>query len=583
MVLINKEEFSKAVYLQKLNLEALSSPLMKLLKIDDLNELYDKYGDIQGIDFIDAVFKELDIKFEVDEKDMQNIPREGAFIAIANHPYGGMDGMILLKIFTQVRPDFKAMANFLLHKVKNLESYIIPVNPFDNLALDQSSLKGIKQTLECLQQGSPIGIFPAGEVSSFQTDSKQIADIEWKPAIGKIIKKAKVPIIPVHFTGSNSYLFNLLGMIHPSFRTVKLLSELFNKKGTVIKVRIGKAITQKTLAQFPQNDQLVRYLRARTYALETPLEVKKFFTAPLILKKKIEEIVPEIPVEIIEAEIKTLYNKTNHLFTQDSFDVFICYHTKIPNILNEIGRLREITFREVGEGTNKSTDTDEFDLYYHHLFVWDNENKKIVGAYRIGKGNDIYRKFRKKGFYINTLFKISNGFVPVLRQSLELGRSFIRKEYQQKHLPLFLLWKGILLFLQQNRFYKYLIGAVSISNNFSKTSKVLMIEFIKKYYFNHELAKYIEPRKQFTFDPSEVDSEILIHKEENSIKNLDDLISEIEPLNLRVPVLMKKYFKQDAKILGFNIDPKFANSLDGFMIMDVGNVPDDTIKMLEKS
>jgi putative hemolysin len=579
MDLINRDDFSKATNLEKLKLDVLSSPLMKLLKIKELNELYSRYEDKDGIEFITGVLNTLEIKYEVDEKDIQNIPDEGAFIAISNHPYGGIDGLIMLKIFAEKRPQFKTMANFLLQKIKNIENFILPVNPFDNIAVSQSSLKGIKQTLEHLKQGNPLGIFPAGEVSSFQSESKQITDKMWKPIVGKLTSKAKVPVVPVYFSGKNSYLFNILGLIHPAFRTAKLTSEMFNKKGTTIKVRIGKPISVKTISQFTNNDQLVRYLRARTYAIGSPIEVKKFFNNPFKVNKEPEPIINETPVELLEFEIKALLDTENHLFSHENFDVFVAFHNNIPNILTEIGRLREITFREVGEGTNKSIDTDEFDLYYHHLFLWDKENKKIVGAYRIGKGNDIYRKFRKKGFYINTLFKIKREFIPVMRQSMELGRSFIRKEYQQKHLPLFLLWRGILYFIKTSPFYKYLIGPVSISSNFSKVSKILMIEFIKKNYYHKEFSRYIESRKKFVFKPTEVDAEILTQG--NDIKSLDQLISEIEPFNYRVPVLMKKYLKQDAKILGFNIDPKFGNALDGFMIMDIRNVPEDTLKMLE--
>lgn len=427
MDLINKDDFSKATNLEKWKLEALSSPLMKLLKIDEVNRVYKMYGHLQGADFTHSLLKELEITYQVEENDLKNIPEEGAFIAISNHPYGGIDGLILLDIFVSKRPDFKIMANFLLQKIKSLESYVVPVNPFDSVDVNKSSLKGIKQTLECLQNGNPIGVFPAGEVSSFQSNTKLITDREWKPIIGKILSKANVPIIPVHFSGTNSYLFNLLGMVHPAFRTVKLPSELFNKKGSVIKVRIGKPISQKTLSSYADNDLLVRYLRARTYAISSPIEVKKFFTNPFKISPKVEDVIPETDLFLIEKEIEKLRNTDNHLTSQDQIDVFVAFYTKIPNILNEIGRLREITFREVGEGTNKSIDLDEFDLYYHHLFMWDKENKKIVGAYRVGKGNDIYRKFRKKGFYLNTLFRMDDGFVPYLRKSLEMGRSFVRK------------------------------------------------------------------------------------------------------------------------------------------------------------
>ncbi len=582
MNLINKVDFSKATHLEKYNLDALSSPLMKLLKIDEVNKIYKNNHHLNGIDFIHSVLDELGIKIEIEENDLFNIPTEGSFIAIANHPFGGIDGLILLKIFASVRPDFKAMANFLLHRIKTLENYIIPVNPFDNLSVNKSSLKGIKQTLDCLQNGIPVGLFPAGEVSSFQLQSKSIMDREWRPMIGKLITKAQVPVIPVHFSGSNSPLFNFLGMLHPNLRTVKLPSELFNKKGTIIKMRIGKPISQKRISDFNSNDQLVRYLRARTYAIGSDIEVKKFFNNPFGQKLKIDPIVPETNSNLIASEINNLLNTENHLFSHENYDLFAALSNKIPNTLNEIGRLREITFREAGEGTNKTIDIDEFDLYYHHLFMWDREAKKIVGSYRIGKGNDIYRQYRKKGFYINTLFKLNNEFVPYLKKSLELGRSFITKDYQQKHLSLFLLWKGILVFLDKNKGYRYLIGPVSISNKYSKTSKALMIEMIKQNYFDQKLAEYVIPRVKFRYNPMVMDTEILLNKGKDALKNAEELISEIEPLSYKIPVLLKKYLKQNAKIIGFNTDPKFSNSLDGFVMMDFEKIPLETLNMLEK-
>ena len=582
MDLIDKNEFSKATYLEKFKLHALSSPLMKLFKIDEINKIYAKYKDLEGVDFITNVLNELDIKFEINENDLENIPADGAFIAIANHPYGGIDGLIFLKLLAEKRPDFKIMANFLLQKLEPLSEYILPVNPFETIAKEKNSLVGLKKTLECLQQGNPVGIFPAGEVSSFQANAKLIIDREWNPVVSKIIQKAQVPVLPVHFSGNNSYLFNILGFIHPTFRTVKLPSELFNKKGSTIKVRIGKPIAVKTINDFKSAELLTDYLRARTYAIGKPLQFKKIFKAPRFLKKSVEEIIPETDSDLIIRELTKLKDTRNHLFSHEHFEVFVAFYNQIPHVLQEIGRLREITFREEGEGTNKSVDLDKFDIYYHHLFIFDSNENKIVGAYRIGKGNDILRKYGKKGFYLNTLFKMTDDFLPYLNQSLEMGRSFIRKEYQQKHQPLFLLWKGILTFLKNNTEYRYLIGPVSISSDFSENSQILMVEFIKKHFFDYQLAEYIKPQHSFNLKSRAVDTEVLIKNDKNALKSLDDLIAQIEPFGQRIPVLVKKYLKQDAKIIGFNVDPDFNNSLDGFIILDVKDIPENTIEMLER-
>jgi putative hemolysin len=198
------------------------------------------------------------------------------------------------------------------------------------------------------------------------------------------------------------------------------------------------------------------------------------------------------------------------VWTEKNYEVFITPTSQIPCIIREIGRLREITFREVGEGTNKATDLDEYDIYYHHLFIWDTEAKRIVGAYRIGLGDEIFYGVGKKGFYINELFKLKEQFTPVLKKSLELGRSWIRKEYQMKPLPLFLLWKGILKFVIDNPRYRYLIGPVSISNSFSQFSKSLIVDYINRNHFDHEMAQYVKPRKKFKVNLENIDTDLLL-------------------------------------------------------------------------
>jgi len=271
-----------------------------------------------------------------------------------------------------------------------------------------------------------------------------------------------------------------------------------------------------------------------------------------------------------------------HLFNSNEYSVVCGPSVETPNILNEIGRLREVTFREVGEGTNRSIDIDEFDLYFYQLIIWDNENKKIAGAYRVGKGDEIMAKYGVNGFYINTLFNIQKGFYPILEESLELGRSFIIKEYQRKPLSLFLLWKGILYFLLKNNEYRYLLGPASISNDFSKFSQSLIIDFFKENFFNNELTKYIIPRKRFKIKQNpNFDNETFIQNTKKDVKKLDKFIQDIEP-DYNTPVLFKKYIQLNAKLIGFNVDPKFNNCVDGLMILDIFDVPLNTLKALSK-
>ncbi len=252
----------------------------------------------------------------------------------------------------------------------------------------------------------------------------------------------------------------------------------------------------------------------------------------------------------------------------------------MPIIMREIGRLREYTFRKIGEGTMNSTDLDEYDLYYEHLFIWDTQNKKIVGAYRLGLGNDIIEQYGKKGFYIHSLFKIRNEIIPMLRKSIELGRSFVVPEYQRHPYSLFLLWKGIVSYMNMHPEYRYFIGPVSISNEFSDLSKSLIVACIQSYYYNHELAHFFKPRKKFVI-PKEILDDVQDLIKHGDIQNLDKQIKLIEN-KMAMPILLKKYLALNAQIISFNIDPMFNNCLDGLIILDIQSIPKDTISNFSK-
>jgi putative hemolysin len=498
---------------------------------------------------------------------------------VSNHPYGGIDGIILLSILPKIRPDFKMVANYLLNQIEPLQNHIIPVNPFEGNKAKGFNVSGVKKMLEHVQE-SPIGIFPAGEVSAMKLNKLKISDKDWHPIIGKLIVKSKVKVVPVYFSGHNSLAFHLLGLLHPSLRTIKLPSELFNKSGK-IQVKIGKAITTDEIKDLSEKEAL-RYIRAKTYAMGA--QFKKEIQFPKAFSKTKQAIIEApVPTSKIKAEIKQL-EKNNLLFEQEQFQVFYANAGLIPSILHEIGRLREITFREVGEGTLQKIDLDEFDIHYQHLFIWDKVNHQIVGAYRLGEGDILFRKFGSKGFYLNQLFKIDAEFHPFLYQSLELGRSFISKAYQKKPLPLLLLWKGIHIVLEKNENrFKYLIGPVSISNHFSKLSKDLLVAYIRHNHWDKQLSKLITPRKKFTYQSKIEGKKMLLKEHRKDFKLLDQFIGDIESKQaLKVPVLLKKYLKLNAKIISFNIDPQFNNCLDGFLFIQTENIPDDALDMLSR-
>ena len=582
MELVTSKEIAKVIGANKFGFLGtfIGWVLMRLLRISEINKIYQKHKNKKDLAFLNGILKEFQIEFEIPEEDLKRIPKSGSFITVSNHPLGGIDGILLLKLLIENRPDYKIIANFLLHRIVPLKPYVMPVNPFENHKDAKSSLTGIKNSLQHLKDGYPLGIFPAGEVSTYR-DGKLMVDKPWELGAVKLIKKAEVPVIPIYFHAKNSKLFYILSKISDTFRTAKLPSELLSQKNRIIKVRIGKPISVENQQEYNDIHNFYEFLRKKTYMLANPFEK----TSKKILSKQSLKI-PTIPKKISTQknakgfirEVDLLRNNGKRLLESKNYEVFFATAKEIPNLLHEIGRLREITFRDIGEGTNKALDIDQFDKYYHHLFLWDHHKNVLVGAYRMGLGKNIFKKHGIKGFYIHTLFRIEPELYGMMEQTIEMGRAFIIKEYQQKPMPLFLLWKGIVHVTLRYPDHKYLMGGVSISNQFSDFSKSLMIEFMKSHYYDPYIAQYIQPKKEFKVKLKDADKDFVFDAAKSDMQKFDKVIDEIEPGALRIPVLIKKYVKQNARLVAFNVDPKFNNSVDGLMYIKVSDIPESTVK-----
>jgi putative hemolysin len=559
----------------------LTDTLLQIFKYNKLNITYSESHDKDPIVIINSLLDQLDLKIDIPESNINNIPAEGAFIAVSNHPFRGIDSMLLFKLIYEKRRDFKIMGNHLLQGIEPLRDIILPVNTYENRSQIKSSYSGIKHGIEHLRNGHCIGIFPTAEDSKHWEAPTIILDREWKSTALKFIRFANVPVIPVYFHGTQSRIAHIIKRVTPEIINSNIPSEIKNKKRRTIKIRIGTPLSVKEQSEFGDISNYGRYLRARVYSLGSVIGHVKPVVRTKKKKSKIQPIINPVPVQTLVEEFDAIRSRYE-LFTTKNYSVICAPTQAIPNIFTEIGRLREVTFRDVGEGTNKSTDIDEYDLYYNHLFIWDNDEKKIVGAYRIGKGKEILELYGIKGFYINSLFRFKKKFAPVLAESIELGRSFVTKDYQKKVIPLFLLWKGILVFLLKHAEYRYLIGPVSISNDLSEFSKSLIVEFVRTYFFNEELAKFIIPRKDFVADKDKItDRKIFIDISERDINKIEKIILDVEP-GYRLPVLLKKYMEISGKIIGFNIDPKFNNCLDGLLILDIYETPPEVVKGLSR-
>jgi putative hemolysin len=547
----------------------------RLAQWREIAQLYEQHRHLTGREFIGRLLRELRITLDYDAAELRRIPAKGAFIAVANHPCGMLDGLVLLYVLGEVRPDFVAVANELLAPLlANLPTQLALVSPEKGQAAH--NVPGVRRLLRYLQNDIPLGLFPAGEVAHRRALFRPALDADWNPTAGRLLEMARVPVVPVWLSGQNSPSFSLLGMLHPMLRTARLPAELLNKRGQTVRIRIGQPVGAAELASQPALDRLA-YLRARVYALGSLPEAAASAWLPAVLPTA---VVAETAADLLEADIRAL-RPGRCLLRYRNWEVYVTKKAEIPHVMQEIGRLRELTFRREGEGTGHAIDLDHYDDYYRHLFLYDRQARQLVGAYRVGRGRGILHEFGKRGFYLHSLFRIRKDLRPLLRESLELGRSFIRAEYQKQPQPLALLWKGIAEYIARNPEYRYLIGPVSISNRFSAVSKAVMVAYLQQHFSDSTLAAAVRPRKQFRYHPLKeaADSEVL-QASVHTLQDLQKLIAGLEPGGSGVPVLLRQYLKQNARIIGFNLDPRFSNTLDGFMVLDARDLPARTHHLL---
>ena len=544
--------------------------LYKLLGIHKLVEAYpkilieskDKSGKCE--DFAAAFLRVLNVRVEVSKRDLENIPTTGPVMIVANHPFGGLEGVFMIDLLRRIRKDSKLLANYLLNYIPEFAQYIIPVDPFGTEKSAQKNINSLKTSIKWLRAGNVLGIFPSGTVSYLNLRRREIVDPIWNKNIVKIIKGAGATVVPVFIHGRNSVLFQILGLIHPRLRTAMLARELMNKTNRSVSIDIGNPIPYKKLENM-SDSEAIEYLRMRTFIM------KNNTTITGVLDSEVENydpIVPAVPPAVLEKEVAGLTNE-HRLCSIGDVEVYSARAVEIPSCLREIGRLREITFRLTSEGTGKSIDLDQFDNYYDHLFAWNSKTKEIVGAYRIGCVDEIIEKYGISGLYTYTLFKYSEKLLEQISSSLELGRSFVRPEYQRNASALLILWRGIATFAYKRKKYRNLFGPVSISSDYNSISRQLIISFLQNNSFIPTLAKMVKPRRGYrNIRIKGVDKSTLVNVVKD-VQEVSELIAEIEKRERGIPVLLKQYLKIGGKILGFNVDPDFGNVLDGLILVDL--------------
>lgn len=577
--LINKSEVKNAIKVKGFAGDILASALMRILGLEKVNEIYSHIKPYEGIEFADKLIEHMNVTVDYIPDELEYLPQGQPFIIVSNHPFGAIDGIIMLSILGKKRPDLKILTNFILSYIPNLSGNFFPVNPFTDRPGMKSSLKGLKMAKEHLLSGGALGLFPSGEVSSNANKERVVKDIDWQNSIIKLIKGAKVPVVPLYFDGGNSRLFHFMGKVNPYLRTARLPYELFNKEGKTISFRIGKPIMPAEFEEFIDMTKMGRHLWNRTYALEANCAGSSADTAKESALKQ-DPIAPHVDAAVLEKEIASI--EKDKLFDVGAYSCYLSKEEDIPSLMHEIGVCREETFRAVGEGTNGCIDTDKYDSYYRHLVLWDREKSKLVGAYRFGMGEEIMEKYGIGGFYSNTLFRYKKSFAGHLSQAMELGRSFVVPECQKDPLALMLLIKGIMYTLIKNPQVRYLIGPVSISAWYPYFYRSLMVHYLERKQSLPHLRKHVSPKTPFEPDYHRVNVDELMEGRMDSLERFDRFMFKLSNGNYRLPTLLKKYIKLNARILAFNVDPDFNNCVDGLIMVDVLEIPKGEIDALSK-
>lgn len=507
--------------------------------------------------FARLALRVLDIRPEFRSEDTCRIPAQGPLIVAANHPHGAVDGLVLLDLVGRVRQDVRLIANHLLACVPELRELCFFVDPFERHDSMQRTLPGLRAAHLWLRRGGTVIVFPAGEVAHARTAEGLVVDSPWRTTVGRLATATAADVLPVHISGKNSSTFYAAGRVHPLLRSVLLARELLKKRGCSISVCLGRTLSSSELAA---NGHTAGTATERIRAAVDELRAGQPAVSPA---RRLEPESMPIAAQHLLEDVSRLPSESR-LLTSGPFDVHCAEAVRIPHVLAEIGRLRERSFRGVGEGTGKPSDLDAFDDSYLHLFVWNRERSEVVGAYRIGLSDQIVTSAGIAGLYTRSLFRYDEQLIRRLPPALELGRSFVRQEYQRDPSALMLLWKGICAFVQRHPRYRVLFGAVSVSARYTDRTRRMLMQFLEQNHLD-PLSAQVAPLQPYPVtrplgEPSAIPT---------SIEAADALTSEFEGGGRTMPVLLRQYLKLNARVLGFSVDPSFGDALDALMMVDL--------------
>jgi putative hemolysin len=541
------------------------SAIEQFFFVRPLQKVYSRARQPVGSSILENLLQQMRIEVRVTPQDMERIPRTGPALVVANHPFGILDGAVLGAILPRLRKDVKLLTNYLVSAIEELADLCIYLDPFERPAAHRVNVAGLRQAISHLKNGGMLVMFPAGEVSHWQFRHGEVTDPEWNPTVSRLVRMSRAPVVPVLFAGRNSLPYQVLGVVHPKLRTLQLPRELLNKEGKEIELRVGTPVSAEKICRIRNDQQATNYLRWRTYLLRRRQPAAPATAAPPAAAHH-EDLLPPLDQEAVAAEMAAL-GAENELEESRDFRVYVANAAQIPRTLIEIGRQRELAFREAGEGTGKELDLDSFDAHYKHLILWHRKESLIAGGYRFANTAEVLASRGLQGLYTTTLFWIDPKFFERMGPALEVGRSFICREYQRQYASLAMLWKGIARYLARHPETPVLFGPVSISNTYHRTSRELLFEFFRSQRGN-PLSEWIRPKRPFRSRPLS-DWEMRTIRYLLDIEEMSSSIAEIEGDGKGVPVLLRQYLKLGGELLAFNVDKSFSNVLDGLILVDL--------------
>jgi len=511
------------------------------------------YPHLAGIDFIEQVLESFHFDYQVRMSERHHIPASGPAVIVANHPIGSLDGLAMLKMVHDIRPDVKVVANKLLQRITPLQRLLLPVNNMSG----NTSRSHVRAIHTFVQAGGALIIFPAGEVSRMGT--RGVYDTRWNSGFLRIATAAKAPIIPVYLRGRNSSFFYSRSFLNKSLSTLWLVREMFKQKHRVLSVRIGDPIPYSTYASLGLDpDSVAGLVRRHTYSLAK--------RKPPLLKTERAIALPENRQQLRTAV------RDGHLLgvTPDGKQIWLHNYEPDSALMREITRLREVSFRAVGEGCGRSRDMDRYDMKYEHMLLWDDEDMEIVGAYRwCPTGQNGVANVDVNQLYTNELFAFNESFNIVLQSGLELGRSFIQPRYWGSR-SLDYLWQGIGAYLQTRPDIRYLFGPVSISQSYQPQAMAMVVYFYQHYYGAD--IQSAEARLPYRLSLDQRWHFTRIFSGWNYQEDFRILKDQLQQLELSVPTLYKQYTglceNGGVNFVDFNVDPAFAGCVDGLIVLD---------------